>query len=66
MDKHKLRNLYVNETGNIFLDDIVKYADWLEEKLIDTYLSNNNLNQHELKKTKKIKSDIVENMVSKG
>ena len=34
MDKHQLRDMYIAETGNPFPDDIVKYADWLEEKLL--------------------------------
>lgn len=37
MDKHELRDLYIKETGNPFPDDIVRYADWLEEK----FTSNN-------------------------
>jgi len=32
MDKHELRDLYIKETGNPFPDDIVRYANWLEEK----------------------------------
>lgn len=36
MDKHDLRDLYVNETGNQFPCDAAKYVDWLEEKIIST------------------------------
>jgi hypothetical protein len=34
--KHKLRDLYIRETGNPFPDDVAKYADWLEEKITST------------------------------
>lgn len=33
MDKHELRDLYIQETGNLFFEDVVKYADWMEERL---------------------------------
>ena len=36
MDKHEIRDLYINETGNPFPGDIVNYADWLEEKFTST------------------------------
>jgi len=32
MDRKELRDMYMKETGDIFLI-VVKYADWMEKKL---------------------------------
>lgn len=36
----KLRRDYTRETNNYFLDDITKYADWLERKLVEINIKN--------------------------